>query len=96
MSAVPQHQTTADEFLAWAEGLKKLPGCPIVIETPATGQDWMNIGSKLSAFSNAPSIRHYVVVDPEGPLVIHHEKIDDRKWATRFYSGSSSVQSGKV
>ena len=82
---------TADEFLAWAEGQRKLQGCSVVIETPATGQDWMAIGSKLAIFTNDPSICHYVVVDPDGPLVIHHEKMDDQMWTTRFYPDSPSI-----
>lgn len=49
----------------------------IVVEvlSPTTGRN--DVLRKLAGYFGLPSVRHYLIVDPDEPLVIHHARGDD-------------------
>jgi Uma2 family endonuclease len=49
----------------------------IVVEvlSPTTGRN--DKGRKLADYFRLPSVVHYLIVDPEAPLIIHHERRAD-------------------
>ena len=49
----------------------------VVVEvlSPSTGRN--DASRKLAGYFRLPSVRHYLIVDPDEPLVIHHERRED-------------------
>jgi len=58
----------------------------IVVEviSPSTGRN--DALGKLEGYFRLPSIRHYLIVDPNKPLVIHHARGDGDAILTRIFS----------
>jgi Uma2 family endonuclease len=51
---------------------------PVVIVevlSPSTG--WIDQGRKLADYSRLPSVAHYFILNPDAPLIIHHQRHGD-------------------
>jgi Uma2 family endonuclease len=55
-------------------GTLEVPNPMIVVEvlSPSTGT--IDMGVKLQGYFRLPSVQHYLIVDPDRPLVIHHRR----------------------
>jgi Uma2 family endonuclease len=81
MSALPRTRMTVDEYLAWAEGRPGPPPSAVIVEnpviivevlSPSTGRN--DVSRKLAGYFRLPSVAHYLIIDPDEPLVIHHQR----------------------
>lgn len=56
----------------------------IVVEvlSPSTGRN--DAGRKLAGYFGLPSVAHYLIVDPDEMLVIHHQRAEDGRVSTSF------------
>lgn len=56
----------------------------IVVEvlSPSTGTT--DTGAKLAGYLGLASVRHYLIVDPESRVLVHHAKTEDGAIATRI------------
>jgi Uma2 family endonuclease len=49
----------------------------------------MDSGAKLQGYFALPSVHHYLIIDPDRPLVIHHKRGTGDAIETRIATGSS-------
>jgi Uma2 family endonuclease len=50
----------------------EVPNPVIVVEVASPSTRRLDASVKLGGYFNLPSLHHYLIVDPEGPPVIHH------------------------
>jgi len=62
---------------------KIVPDPLVVVEVISPESYTRDMTTKLVEYTSLPSIRHYVVVDVEGRLIIHHRRTDDGTIITR-------------
>jgi Uma2 family endonuclease len=67
----------------------EVPNPLIVVEVLSPSTARHDSSSKLEAYLHHESIQHYLIVDAEKPLVIHHEKGSEDRWLTRIISSGS-------
>ena len=67
----------------------EVPNPLIVVEvlSPSTGS--MDLGVKLQGYFGLPSVHHYLVIDPDRPLLIHHKRGTGDAIEARIAGGSS-------
>jgi Uma2 family endonuclease len=67
----------------------EVPNPIIVVEvlSPSTGS--MDMGAKLQGYFALPSIHHYLIIDPDRPLLIHHKRGTADAIETRIAGGPS-------
>jgi Uma2 family endonuclease len=58
----------------------------IVVEVISPSTREYDTGAKLAGYFQVPSVRHYLIVDPVGRLVIHHARQDDTTILTRIHT----------
>lgn len=65
----------------------EVPNPIIVVEvlSPSTGT--MDMGAKLQGYFALPSVHHYLIVDPDRPLLIHHKRGSGDAIETRIAAG---------
>ncbi len=61
-----------------------VPNPVIVIEVLSPSTAKYVATDKLLAYFNHPSIQHCLIVDPDKPLVIHHQRGTADRWMTRI------------
>ena len=44
----------------------------LIVEVLLPGTKWVDTGRKLEGYFRVPSVVHYLIVDPDRPVVIHH------------------------
>ena len=49
---------------------------------PSTGH--RDVGAKLEGYFRVPSVQHFLIVDPDQPIVIHHARQGDGAILTRI------------
>jgi len=64
-----------------------VPNPLVVVEvlSPSTGS--IDMGVKLQGYFTVPSLHHYLIVDPDRPLLIHHKRGTGDAIETRIASG---------
>ena len=62
----------------------EVPEPVIVVEVLSTSTRRVDVGRKLAGYFALPSVVHYLIVDPDQPLVIHHARGDGDTIATRI------------
>jgi Uma2 family endonuclease len=60
------------------------PNPVIVVEVLSPSTATRDLRDKLIGYFQVPSIRHYLIVDLDERLVIHHARGDDGVWTTRL------------
>jgi len=58
----------------------------IVVEVLSPGTGSMDLGVKLQGYFTVPSVQHYLVIDPDRPLLIHHKRGTGDAIETRIVS----------
>jgi len=58
----------------------------IVVEVLSPSTEKYDTGAKLAGYFRVPSVRHYLIVDPLGRLIIHHARQDDATILTRIHT----------
>lgn len=62
----------------------EVPNPVIVVEVLSPSTRHIDAQFKLAGYFRLPSVVHYLVVDPDKPLVIHHARRDDGAILTRI------------
>lgn len=52
----------------------EVPNPVIVVEVASPSTRNLDVSLKLNGYFSLPSVHHYLIVDPEGPPVIHHSR----------------------
>jgi Uma2 family endonuclease len=52
----------------------EVPNPLIVVEVLSPSTQTMDTGVKLQGYFSLPSLHHYLIIDPDRPLVIHHRR----------------------
>ena len=69
-------------------GVLEVPNLTIVVEVLSPGTESFDLGLKLEGYVPLPSLHHYLVIDPDRPIVIHHKRGQGDAIETRFVRGS--------
>ena len=67
----------------------EVPSPLIVVEVLSPSTQTMDLGVKLQGYFALPSLQHYIVIDPDRPLLIHHKRGTGDAIETRIASGPS-------
>jgi Uma2 family endonuclease len=70
-------------------GALEVPNPAIVVEVLSPSTAKFDLSQKMQGYFTLPSVQHYVVIDPDKPLIIHHQRGDGDALVTRFVSASS-------
>ena len=63
-----------------------VPNPLIVVEVLSPGTANFVATGKMDGYFKHPSIQHYLVVNADKPLVVHHQRSTDDAWSTRIVS----------
>lgn len=72
-----------------ARDLVEIENAVIVVEVLSPSTRRIDASTKLVGYMSRPTIQHYLIVDPEGSTVIHHQKQADGLVLTRIISSAS-------
>ena len=61
----------------------------LVVEVVSPSSEGSDTGHKLAGYFRVPSIRHYLIVDPLGRLVIHHQRTEGEEIRTRILTAGT-------
>ena len=67
----------------------EVPNPLIVVEVLSPSTQTMDLGAKLQGYFALPSLHHYLIIDPDRPLLIHHKRGAGDAIETRIASGPS-------
>ncbi len=56
----------------------------LVVEVVSPSNEASDTGHKLAGYFRVPGLRHYLIVDPLGRVVIHHERTEGEEIRTRI------------
>jgi len=62
----------------------EVPEPVIVVEVASPSTRKIDASLKLTGYFSLPSVQHYLIVDPDGPPVIHHRRQADATILTRI------------
>ena len=65
----------------------EVPDPLVVVEVISPGSQTVDTGLKLEGYFRLPSVRHYLVVEPEKRFVVHHERTVGDEIRTRILHG---------
>lgn len=68
-----------------------IPEPVIVVEVTSPSSEARDAGIKLAGYFKLPSIVHYLIVDPDDRLVVHHRRRDDGEIVTRVVESGDLV-----
>lgn len=63
-----------------------VPAPVIVVEVLSPSTRYVDTGAKLAGYLQAPSVRHYLIIDPVRRLIVHHARGDAGRIETRIVS----------
>lgn len=61
----------------------------IVVEVLSPSTAYRDVGVKLAGYFACPSVQHYLVIDPDRPVLVHHARAEGGLIATRILSTGS-------
>lgn len=67
------------------------PAPVIVVEVISPGTRSIDTGKKAFGYLRLPSLHHYLIVEPERAVVIHHRRTGETTFETRFLREGSLV-----
>ena len=67
----------------------EVPNPLIVVEVLSPSTQTIDLGVKLQGYFALPSVQHYLVIDPDRPLLIHHKRGLGDAIEARIASGAS-------
>ena len=62
----------------------EVPAPILVVEVISPGSQYIDTGLKLRGYFQVPSVMHYLVIDPERSLLIHHRRGEGDLLTTRI------------
>lgn len=62
----------------------EVPNPMIVVEVLSPSTQHIDAHAKLPGYFSLPSVQHYLIVDPERPLVVHHRRVEGNTLTTRI------------
>ncbi len=62
----------------------EIPNPVIVVEVLFPSTRYIDASAKLAGYFSRPSVQHYLIVDPDKPLVVHHKREDGNTLKTRI------------
>jgi Uma2 family endonuclease len=65
----------------------EVPNPVIVVEVLSPSTQSFDLGAKLQGYFGLTSLHHYIIIDPDRPLIIHHKRGAGDAIETRFASG---------
>jgi Uma2 family endonuclease len=68
-----------------------VPNPLIVVEVLSPGTANFVATGKMDGYFKHPSIQHYLVVNADKPLVVHHQRGADEVWSTRIVSSGRLI-----
>jgi Uma2 family endonuclease len=64
----------------------EIPNPVIVVEVLSPSTKHIDAALKLEGYFSVPSVRHYVIVNPDRPMVVHHARGEGQVIAIRLAS----------
>jgi Uma2 family endonuclease len=64
----------------------EVPNPIVIVEILSPSTRHLDAQMKLAGYFRLPSVAHYLVIDPDKPLVMHHARHDDGSILTRIVS----------
>jgi Uma2 family endonuclease len=64
----------------------EVPNPVIVVEVLSPSTRYIDASAKLAGYFSRPSVQHYLIVDPDKPLVVHHRREHGNTLTTRILS----------
>jgi Uma2 family endonuclease len=62
----------------------EVPNPVVVVEVLSPSTRFIDASAKLAGYFRLESVQHYLIVDPDKPLVVHHERTGSNTLATRI------------
>ena len=62
----------------------EVPNPVIVVEVLSPSTRYIDAAAKLVGYFSRPSVQHYLIIDPEKPLVVHHRREEGNTLTTRI------------
>ena len=63
----------------------------VVVEVVSPSSRGIDAGAKLADYFRLPSVRHYLVVEPQARRVIHHRRAEEGEIATRVLDAGDAL-----
>jgi Uma2 family endonuclease len=67
----------------------EIPSPVIVVEVLSPSTQHIDASAKLAGYFSLPSVAHYLIVDPDKPLVVHHARGEAETITTRILHAGS-------
>lgn len=67
----------------------EVPEPVIVVEVLSPSSRHIDAAAKLAGYFSLPSVRHYLIVDPDKPIVLHHARENGGAIVTRILTGGA-------
>jgi Uma2 family endonuclease len=64
----------------------EVPAPVIVVEVLSPATAYRDVGVKLAGYFSLASVQHYVVIDPDRPMLVHHARGEGNLIETRIVS----------
>jgi Uma2 family endonuclease len=64
-----------------------VPDPLIVVEVTSPSTAWLDKSAKLADYFGLPSLAHYLIIDPDGNFVVHHQREDQTVIRTAILRG---------
>jgi Uma2 family endonuclease len=61
-----------------------VPNPVIVFEVLSPSSKHVDAATKLAGYFRVPSIAHYLIIDPDQPIIVHHARREDNSILTRI------------
>jgi Uma2 family endonuclease len=69
----------------------EVPNPVVVVEILSPSTRHLDAQMKLAGYFRLPSVAHYLVIDPDKPLIMHHARKDDGSILTRIMTEGAIV-----
>jgi Uma2 family endonuclease len=68
----------------WRRPLSKSPNPVVVVEVLSPSTRRIDTFVKVAGYFRLPSVAHYLIVDPQQPLILHHARATSETILTRI------------
>ena len=69
----------------------EVPDPVVVVEVLSPSTAYRDVGAKLAGYFRLKSLLHYLIVDPDRPVLVHHARAENSLIMTRILSEGSIV-----
>lgn len=64
----------------------EVPAPVVVVEVLSPSTAYRDVGVKLGGYFSLPSVQHYLIIDPDRPMLVHHRRAQGDLIETRILS----------